>query len=313
MVDLWIERLLARGPKAWNNIILDFDGTDDPTHGAQQFSMFHGYYDQHMYHPLVVFDGEGWPVAMVLRPGNAGASAGAASVLLRIVERIYDRLPRGVRIAFRADAGFAVPHLYDICEDLGIRFITGQNTLPAFREKVADLLETAREQYAATGRKARLFREFEYQAQTWRQPRRVVGKVEVSAEGENVRFIATNREERDAEKNYDFYAQRGQSENCIKDLKNAVYADRLSCSSFAANQFRLLLHTAAYMLLHELRAAAAATDLARAQMDTLRLKLLKIGASIVISARRVWVHLSQHDPRGQVFETIATALARPAT
>ena len=128
LVDLWIEQLLARGPKAWKNIVLEFDSTDDPTHGAQQLTMFHGYYDQYMYHPLLVFDGEGWPVAVVLRPGRAAASQGAASVLVRIFKKIVERLPKQARITLRADAGFAVPELYELCEAMEIRYVIGQIT-----------------------------------------------------------------------------------------------------------------------------------------------------------------------------------------
>ena len=313
LVDVWIERLIARGPKAWRRIVLDFDSTDDPTHGGQQLSMFHGYYDQHMYHPLVVFDGEGWPVAMALRPGNAGAASGAISILQRIFRRIVDGLPGSAQITFRADAGFAVPAIYEMCETLGIHYITGQNTHQVFKGRVETLLAEAREQYAQTQQKVRLFTEFEHQAGTWKKPQRIIGKVEVSSEGENIRFITTNRDDPGAESNYDFYIGRGQSENFIKDLKNAVLADRLSCSSFLSNQFRLLLHTVAYIVLYELRCAAQATHLARAQMDTLRLKLLKIGACIVVTARRIWVHLSEHDPSRSVFESIATNIAAAET
>lgn len=308
LLDVWIERLRRKGPKAWRNIVLDFDGTDDPTHGSQQLSMFHGFYDQHMYHPLVVFDGEGWPVAMVLRPGLAGAAAGAVSVLKRIFKRIVAQLPKSARVTFRADTGFAVPAIYEICESLGIRYITGQNSYPVFQARVEPLLAQARTVYAETQQKVRMFTEFTHQAKTWKQPQRVICKIEVSKEGENIRFITTNRNESDPERNYDFYIARGQAENFIKDLKNAVFAGRLSCSHFLANQFRLLLHTLAYIVLFELRAAAAATELARAQMDTLRLRLLKTGACIVVSARRIWIHLSQHDPSRGTFELVARRL-----
>jgi hypothetical protein len=275
--------------------------------------MFHGYYDQHMYHPLVVFDGEGFPVAMVLRPGKAGASIGTVSILLRIFAHIVDRLPRSAQITFRADAGFAVPEIYQMCQILGIRYITGQNSFSFFKERVEDLVVEARRQYDETGEKVRLFTEFEYQAKTWNQPQRVIGKVEVSREGENIRFITTNREEQDPKANYEFYAGRGQSENFIKELKNSVFADRLSCSSFLANQFRLLLHTLAYVVLYELRRQAGLDELARVQMDTLRLKLLKVGACIVVTARRIWVHLSEHDPSRPRFQLVAATLAAADT
>ena len=310
LVDLWIDQLLARGPKAWTKIVLEFDSTNDPTHGAQQLSMFHGYYDQYMYHPLLVFDGEGWPVAVVLRPGRASASEGAASVLLRIFEKIVERLPREAQITLRADAGFAIPELYELCESMGIRYVIGQITHASYKARAADTLAEAVRQFNATGIKARLFTEFEYQAETWNRSRRIIGKAERLPEGENVRFIVTNIQELEPEEAYDCYTERGQSENFIKDLKNAMFADRLSCSAFMANQFRLLLHTVAYIVMLELRRELAGTALANAQMDTLRLKLLKIGACIVVTARRIWVQLSEFDPSRQLFESLSRRLAR---
>lgn len=313
LVDLWIDQLLARGPKAWKKIVLEFDSTDDPTHGAQQLTMFHGYYDQYMYHPLLVFDGEGWPVAVVLRPGRASASQGAASVLLRIFEKIVERLPRQAQITLRADAGFAIPELYELCESMGIHYVIGQITQASYKALAAGTLAEAVRQFDATGIKARLFTEFEYQAETWNRPRRVIGKAERMPEGENLRFVVTNIEDLDPEAAYDHYTERGQSENFIKDLKNAMFADRLSCSAFMANQFRLLLHTAAYIVMLQLRRELADTALANAQMDTLRLKLLKIGACIVVTARRIWVQLSEFDPYRHLFEWLCRRLAHAPT
>lgn len=308
MVDLWIDQLLARGRSAWKDIVLEFDSTDDPTHGAQQLTMFHGYYDQYMYHPLVVFDGEGWPIAMMLRPGRAGASDGAARVLLHIFKRILERLPRSARITFRADAGFARPEIYELCENLRIRYVIGQITHASYKDRAADALTEAVKHFEQTGEKKRVFTQFQYEAGTWDHPRRVIGKAERMAEGENVRFIVTNIEDLDPEATYDLYTARGQSENFIKDLKNAMFADRLSCSAFKANQFRLLLHTAAYIVMLELRRQVAGTALAKAQMDTLRLKLLKIGACIVVTARHIWVRLSEHDPSRPLFEDVCRRL-----
>ena len=313
LVDLWIDQLLARGPKAWSDIVLEFDSTDDPTHGAQQLTMFHGYYDQYMYHPLLVFDAEGWPVAVVLRPGRASASHGAASVLVRIFKKIVARLPRQARITLRADAGFAIPELYELCEAMGMRYVIGQITHGSYKARAAEVLAEAVRRYEETGTKVRVFTEFEYQAETWTHSRRVIGKAEKMAEGENLRFIVTNIEDLDPEATYDHYTERGQSENFIKDLKNAMFADRLSCSAFMANQFRLLLHTAAYIVMLELRRDLADTALSTAQMDTLRLKLLKIGACIVVTARRIWVQLSEFDPSRPLFEYVSRRLARTPT
>ena len=309
LLDVWTERRVRRQRRTGEEIVLDFDTTDAETHGAQQLSMFHGYYDHYMYHPLLVFDGEGWPVAMVLRPGRAHASTGATSVLLRIFDRIAHRMSSRTSVSLRADAGFAVPELYELCETLGIRYTIGQNSHSTYKQQAEELLAEARRQYQETGRKVRLFTEFRYQAETWNRPRRVICKVEIMPEGENVRFVLTNIDDLTPEQVYDFYTGRGQSENYIKDLKNAMFADRMSCSSFNANQFRLLLHAAAYMILFEFRRELADTALASAQMDTLRLKLLKIGACIVVTARRVWVQLSQFDPSTALYETLCRRLA----
>lgn len=296
LVDIGIDHLLSKGRRALRRVILDFDTTDDPTHGAQQLSMFHGYYDQHMYHPLLVFDGEGWPVAVVLRPGNAHASRGAVSILLRIFKSIVDRLPSSTEIIFRADAGFAVPEIYEMCETLGIRYVIGQITNDRYKERAKKAMREARREFKRTGEKSRVFMDFQYRAQSWDKPRRIVAKAEMMKEGENPRFVITNLNA-ESEATYEFYGRRGQSENHIKDLKNAMFADRLSCSDFRSNQFRLLLHTAAYILMYVLREQLADTELANAQMDTLRLKVMKVGASIVVTARKIWVHVSQSHPK----------------
>lgn len=313
LVDLWIEQLLARGRSAWKDIVLEFDSTDDPTYGDQQLAMFHGYYDQYMYHPLLVFDAEGWPVAAVLRPGRAGGSEGATSVLLRIFRRIVDRLPREARITFRGDAGFGTPDIYEMCEELGIRYVIGQVTHAGYKPLAAEAMAEANRRFEVTGIKQRVFCQFDYQAQTWNRSRRVIGKAERTTDGENLRFIVTNIDDLDPEATYDYYTERGQSENFIKDLKNAMFADRLSCSSFMANQFRLLMHTAAYIVMLEMRRQLSGTALERAQMDTLRLKLLKIGACIIVTARRIWVQLSEFDPSRTLFEHLSRRLAAAPT
>ena len=313
LLEVWTERRMRNQRRASDDIVLDFDSTDAETHGAQQLSMFHGYYDHYMYHPLLVFDGEGWPVAMVLRPGRASASTGASSVLLRIYDRIAHRLSSKTSVSLRADAGFAFPEIYELCETLEIRYTIGQNSHAVYKRQAEELLAEARRQYQESGRKVRLFTEFRHQAETWSHERRVICKVEVMPEGENVRFVLTNIEDRTPEQVYDFYTGRGQSENHIKDLKNAMFGDRMSCSSFYANQFRLLLHAAAYMIAFELRRELADTALAAAQMDTLRLKLLKIGACIIVTARRVWVRLSRFDPSTVLFERTCRRLAAAPT
>ena len=323
LLDFWVERTLARGPGAWKQIILDFDSTDDPTHGEQQGTMFHGYYDQYMYHPLVVFDGEGFPIAVLLRPGNAHGGQQTVDVLLRLFEKIAERFPPEAKFLFRADAGFALPDVYEMCEALEIEYVIGMITHQALKSNGEKTMALAREQYrheyaqAADERektllKTKVFGEFTYQAGSWNQPRRVVMKAEISREGENPRFIVTNLTA-DPEAAYSTYTGRGQSENYIKDLKNAMFADRLSCHRYDANHFRLLLHTAAYILMFVLREQVASiqpkSQLATAQMDTLRLKLIKIGAALRVTARNVWVRLSASHPFLDLWHLLALRLA----
>ena len=307
LMDLFLERLRKLGRAARRRIVLDFDSTDDPTHGQQQLSMFHGYFDQWQYFPLLVFHG-GWPVAAVLRPGVAHGSWGAVAVLGRILERIWEQFPRA-EITIRADAGFAFPEFYEFCEAAGIGYLIGQITNPRLERRAQPWMKKARARFEETGEKAKLFGSFPHRADSWQRGRRIIVKAEVLPQGENPRFLVTNLPD-DPASLYHFYIQRGQMENHIKDLKNAIHADRLSCHRFLSNQFRLLLHTAAYILMFALREHLEKTSLASAQMDTLRLKLLKIGAKIVTSARRIWFHLASSHPAAPLWHLLAARLAR---
>jgi hypothetical protein len=306
LLDLFLERLKKQTRKARRRLILDFDSTDDPTHGAQQLTMFHGYFDQWQYLPLLVFCG-GWPIAAVLRPGNAHDSWGAVAVLRRIVERIWDRFPR-TTILLRADAGFASPAFYEFCEAAGISYAIGQITNSRLIKRGRPWMKRAKKIFEETGEKARVFGSFRHRAGSWEKPRRIIAKAEVLPLGENPRFVVTNMPG-DPASLYRFYTDRGQMENHIKDLKNALSADRLSCHLFLSNQFRLLLHTAAYILLFSLREELQKTSLAKAQMDTLRLLLLKVGAKVVISARRIWLHLASSHPAQPLWNLLAARLA----
>ncbi|MGH7962160.1 MAG: IS1380 family transposase [Candidatus Binatia bacterium] len=307
LVEFFVERLKRMRRAARRKIILDFDSTADPTHGAQQLTMFHGYYDQWQYLPLLVFSG-GWPIAAVLRPGNAHDSWGAVAVLRRIVERIWEEFPKA-EIQLRADAGFAVPELYEFCEAAGISYLIGQITNSRLVRRARPWMKKAKRISQKTGEKAKVFGSFKHRAKSWEKSRRIIAKAEVLPLGENPRFVATNMEG-DPASLYDFYTDRGEMENRIKDLKNALSADRLSCSRFLSNQFRLLLHVAAYILMFCLRENLQKTPLASAQMDTLRLKLLKIGAKVVTSARRVWFHLASAHPAAPIWNLLAQRLAR---
>jgi hypothetical protein len=295
--DRLLDLYLKTHPGPRKAIILDMDATDDPTHGKQQLSFFHGYYEEHMYHPLLVFDGrDGFPLAAVLRPGNTHSSRGALAVLKRLIQKLRQAYPKAL-ILFRADAGFAVPALYSYLEDQPeTRYVIGFITNNRLLAETAPLLLKAQRQYQETGEKQRLFTSFSYQAESWDQPRRIIAKVEYTRLGANQRFVVTNLSRNPQFVYDDIYVLRGDVENRIKELKLDIKADRLSCHRFLANQFRLLLHTTAYCLFWLLRHHLQGTELATAQVHTLRLKLLKIGARIRETSRRIWVHLASGYP-----------------
>lgn len=304
LADFLVRLFIRLQPEPPKSIILDIDATDDPTHGQQQFSFFHGYYDQYMYHPLLIFDGQsGFPLAAVLRPGNTHSSHMAISILKRVVARLRAAYPE-VTILVRGDAGFAVPALYDYCEEHDLLYVIGLITNDRLRGQVADLAAEAEKTYQAYGEKQRQFTEFWYQAGSWPHARRVVAKVERLDKGSNQRFVVTNLPLAPRIL-YDWlYTPRGEAENRIKELKNHLKADRLSCSRFGANQFRLLLHTLAYVLFLLLREHLEDTELERAYVDTIRLKLLKIGARVRQTTRRIWFHMASGYPHRHLFTMV---------
>jgi hypothetical protein len=191
--DWLLDLYLKTHPGPRKTIILDMDATDDPTHGKQQLSFFHGYYEEHMYHPLLIFDGQdGFPLAAVLRPGNTHASKGALAVLTRLIKKLRQAYPKAL-ILFRADAGFAVPAIYRYLEKQpDLRYVIGFITNNRLLAKTATLLEKAQQRHQATGEKQRLFTSFSYQAESWDQPRRIIAKVEYTHLGANQRFVVTN-------------------------------------------------------------------------------------------------------------------------
>ena len=302
--------LAERGKEgAPEKILLDFDSTDDPTHGDQEGSFYHGYYEQHIYHPLLVFDGQtGHLLTALLRAGNTHGSNSAVALLKRIVARLRNRWPE-VEIELRADAGFAVPVLYDYCEREGITYTVGLITNGRLEELAEDLLEEAKRRYGEQPEpqeKVKLFSEGRYRAGSWEHARRVVYKAEVMEQGTNTRFLVTTRKEGPKDL-YKFYVKRGASENWIKDFKLHIKADRLSCSRFVANQFRLLLHAAAYWLMDTLRRRLVASGARRMQLDTLRLLLIKVGGRVRELLRKVRMHLASGHPGQSSWHALSLA------
>ena len=285
-------------------IILDFDATDDPTHGDQEGSYYHGYFEQHMYHPLLVFDGEsGHLITALLRAGNTHGSRSAVALLRRLVGGLREAWP-GLAIELRADAGFAVPDLYDYCEEEGITYTVGLVSNPRLEGMAEDLLDEAVERHQAEGEKARLFGEGLYGAASWEHRRRVVYKAEAMEQGTNTRFLVTTRTE-GPEALYGFYVRRGESENWIKDFKLHMKADRLSCHRFIANQFRLLLHACAYWLMDALRRKLLQSGMRRIQLDTLRLRLIKIGGRVRELLTKIRLHLAAGHPGRSLWHALS--------
>jgi hypothetical protein len=290
------------------HVVLDLDGTDDPTHGDQEGTAYHGYFGQYMYHPVLIFDGATEHlVTAVLRPGTVHASFGVVAVLRRVVGAIRDRWPT-VTIEVRADAGFAVPALYDFCETEGITYTLGLGRNSRLSRLAAPLRATAVQAQTATGvAKVRLLGETRYQAKSWLTDRRVVIKVELLPKGPNTRFVVTTRLDPPTDL-YAWYTKRGETENWIKDLKAGCFANRLSCHRFWANQFRLLLHAAAYWLLSTLRRWLVRLGAARMELSSLRLTLIKLGGRVEQQTTRVQVHLTSHHPGEPLWHRLAPRL-----
>jgi hypothetical protein len=294
LAALYLREREADGPP--RRVLLDCDGTDDPTHGDQEGAAYHGYYRQHMYHPLLVFDGDtGHLLTAILRPGTAHASRLIVLVLRRLIRVLRARWP-GVAIELRADSGFAIPRVYRFCEREGIAYTIGLATNSRLKPLAQELLAEAIAQQKATGLpQVRLAGEAAYAAESWDRERRVVYKAEALSKGPNTRFVVTTRTDPPLAV-YDFYVDRGTPEQWIDQLKATCFADRLSCCAFWPNQFRLLLSAATYWLLHTLRAWLERAKVAPMRLQTLRLALLKIGGRIDEYADRIRLRLASSHP-----------------
>ena len=305
-----VETFIASFSQPPEELVLDFDATDDPLHGKQEGRFFHGYYDGYCYLPLYVFCGEQLLVSY-LRPSKIDAAKHAWAILALLVERLRQAWPT-VRIILRADSGFCRHRMLTWCERHDVGYCVGlaQNTrLNALTQWHQQRLAM---QFATTQTKQRAFTEFRYGARTWHAERRVIARLEHSEQGENPRYIVTNLQSPGATLYDDLYCGRGEMDNRIKEAQLGLFADRTSCHYFIANQFRLLLSSLAYILVERLRALAlAGTEFARLQAGTLRAKLLKIGAVIIRNTRRVRVLLSSAYPYQDIFRHAARVLRSP--
>jgi hypothetical protein len=302
--DLFVEFFLQAHERPPEQIVLDLDATDNPLHGDQLGKFFHGYYRQYCYLPLYIFCGEHLLCAK-LRPADLDASTGSVKQLDRIVSRIRQAWPK-VRILIRGDSGFCREAIMAWCEHHGVDYLLGLAGNARLKREVAEALAQAKQQFEQAGQASRVFVELRYQTlDSWSRERRVVGKAEYLAGGENPRFVVTSigPEEIPAAELYEqHYCARGDMENRIKEQQLYLFAHRTSCATMRANQLRLWFSGIAYMLLAALRRLGlAGTELAHAQCDTIRLKLLKIGALIRVTVRKVWVSLSESFPYRDLF------------
>lgn len=302
LVDVFIESY----KKAPEEIILDFDATDDEVHGKQERRFFHGYYDHYCFLPLYVFCGEHL-LAAYLRPSNIDGAKHSLGLLGLLVKRLREVWPK-TRIIVRADSGFCRWKLMRWCDNHGIGYILGLAKNANLIREAQPLLDEVHECFLQTGKKQKLFDETQYAAKTWDKKRRVIIKAEHLEKGGNPRFVVTSLSG-SPEQLYKHYCARGEMENRIKEQQLCLFADRTSCSKWLPNQFRVLLSALAYTLLNAIRQKAlAGTELARARCDTIRLKLLKIGASVVKNTRRIILMLSDSCPSKMLFRLAASRL-----
>src|SRR4051794_2183581 len=310
IAEVLVDQFIAAHPEPPEHLILDFDATDDPVHGKQEKRFFHGYYDHHCFLPLYVFCGDELLVSY-LRPSDIDACQHARAVLKLLVRRLRAAWP-DVKITVRGDSGFCRWRLMRWCDSHGIGYVLGLAKNQVLERLARDEIERAQRQFRKTGQPQRIFGSFSYAAGTWDRQRRVIVKAEHTAQGANPRFVVANVPGDPQELYEDVYCQRGEAENRIKEQQLDLFADRTSCHRFVANQFRVLLSAAAYVLVQtSRRTALSGTELAEAQVGTIRLKLFKVAARVVVTARRVVFHLSSSYPYQEIFrEVYARVLGR---
>jgi len=306
--EVLLDRFIASFSTPPKELILDFDATDDAVHGRQEGRFFHGYYDHYCFLPLYVFCGDQLLVSY-LRRSKIDAAKHAWAILSLLVKRFRQVWPK-VRIIFRADSGFSRWRMMRWCDRHNVGYIIGQAKNRRLNQLSATFHEQAAVAYAETREKQRLFTSINYGAASWDKSRRVIVKAEHSQRGSNPRYVVTNLEGDDQELYDKLYCARGDMENRIKEQQLGLFADRTSCHKWWPNQFRLLLSSIAYVLLESIRRLyLVRTELARCQVTTIRLKLLKIGAVIIRNTRRVKVLLSSSYPYQNLFARVAADLA----
>jgi hypothetical protein len=292
---LMVDHFLESHDKPPLQIILDADATDDPLHGNQEGRFYHGYYGHYCYLPLYIFCGE-FLLCARLRRADIDGSAGTVEELKRIVPQIRERWPK-VKIVLRGDSGFCREEIMAWCEANGVDYVLGLAKNAVLIREITKELEKAERKFKKTGKAARYFKDFQYSTkESWSHKRRVIAKAEHLEKGSNPRFVVTSLPARQMGARYIYertYCARGEMENRVKEQQLGLFADRTSTATIHANQLRLYFSSVAYMVLHALRRFGLhGTDLANAQCTTIRLKLLKIGAQVQVTVRRVWFRMA---------------------
>jgi hypothetical protein len=305
-----VEQFIGSFTTAPTELVLDFDATDNPLYGQQEGRFFHGYYDSYCYLPLYVFCGQQLLCAY-LRPSRIDGAKHAAAILKLLVKRLRQQWP-AVRIVFRGDSGFCRQRIINYCERADVNYIIGL-ARNARLQGITEFIELdMKETFERTGLKQREVGEFVYAAQSWARERRVITRLEFGEQGNNPRYVVTNLTG-DAQALYDdLYCQRGEAENRIKEAQVGLFATRTSCQQFQSNQLRMLLAALGYVLIERLRALALkGTKLAKAQIDTLRIKLLKLAAVVTRNTRRIRLYLASNWPSADVFAHAMRQLRSP--
>ena len=305
-----VEQFIASFKQAPQELVLDFDATDNPLHGQQEGRFFHGYYDCYCYLPLYVFCGQQLLCAY-LRPSRIDGAKHAAAILKLLVKRLRQAWPQ-VKIVFRGDSGFCRQRILNYCERADVHYLVGlaRNTR---LEQMTEFVELAmKDAYEASGIKQRELGEFVYAAQSWARERRVITRLECGPQGTNPRYVVTNLTGDPKALYDDMYCQRGEAENRIKEAQVGLFATRTSCRHFHSNQLRVLLAALGYVLIERLRALALqGTALANAQVDTLRIKLLKVAAVVTRNTRRIRLFLASNWPSADIFAHAMSQLRSP--
>jgi hypothetical protein len=302
-----VEHFIASHREPPTELVLDLDATDDPVHGQQEKRFFHGYYDRYCFLPLYVFCGDELLVAY-LRPANIDGAKHAAAIVKLLVQRLRQAWPQ-VQITIRGGSGFCRRRLLCWCERNAVKYVIGLAKNKRLNALAAESMTQAQARFEASGEKQRGFAEFRYAAGSWPRDRRVILRYEHGPQGSNPRYIVTNRDDEAGHLYDEVYCQRGEMENRIKEQQLGLFADRTSCSAWWPNQFRLLQASLAYALMQGIRRIGlAGSELARAQCTTIRLKLFKIGGTVIRSVRRIRVLLASQCPYRELFMQVARQL-----